>query len=131
MGLVPCGRICCGARAMLLGRILENLRSAPTTLPPAISAPTPGPVPEQSARPLESSHVAARAPFQSSPLPAPRAQPVLPSVGQHFALRMPDDGAIVHATFRGYLTNASQLPLSGSQLGDMFLVGPFTGLHLH
>jgi len=34
------------------------------------------------------------------------------------------DGSVVHATFRGYLANAGQLPLHGGQMGDAYVIGP-------
>jgi hypothetical protein len=32
------------------------------------------------------------------------------------------DGSLVSATFRGYLVNASQLPIQGGQEGNMFVI---------
>jgi hypothetical protein len=43
-------------------------------------------------------------------------------IGEQQMTRMPD-GSTVATTFKGYLSDVSQLPLHGGQIGDMWAIG--------
>jgi hypothetical protein len=88
---------------VLVGIVAQRQPSAPSRVPIAAQPGRALPPPVEVRRAL--------------PVPVPKHQ-----IGEQRITTMPD-GSVVATTFKGYLSDVSQLPIHSGQLGDMWAIG--------